>query len=84
MLKAAKTAFNKGDEQGAAEMLAQVQELQEEQGRPATGRARKTQVELTALVGARASQLRAEQAAQQNAPQTETAEASEASNGVSN
>ena len=85
MLKSAKAAFDKGDEEGAAAQFAEVQQLQEEQGRPATGRARRTQVELNALVGARANQIRAQRAAQ-TAP-VETAEdvaANEATNGASN
>lgn len=58
LLKSAKDAYKRGDQDSAAGMLAQVQELQAEQGRPATGRARTTQVELTALVGGRASTMR--------------------------
>lgn len=83
ILKSAKASFDKGDEQGAAEQLADVQQLQEEQGRPATGRARRTQVELNALVGGRANQIRAQRA---TAPveTAEDVEANEATNGASN
>ncbi|MEO6951526.1 MAG: hypothetical protein ABI321_06925 [Polyangia bacterium] len=81
MLKSAKASFNHGDEQGAAEQLAEVQQLQEEQGRPSTGRAHRTQVELNALVGARASRIRAQREADRSVPEAKT---SEASNGAAN
>ena len=75
MLKSAKDAYKHGDTDGAAAMLARVQDLQADQGRPATGRAHTTQVELTALVGSRANVMRHAMVAAAKQPATPTAEA---------